>query len=223
MERGTIFGLVLQKCTGRGHRASGCSIRTMTPGPHNSAGKPQECRHTAPLPPEGSGSPNPGDPGISQGPPWAFSSLTSFLHGPSNIRGLLSSCEGSCRPMGTYRGGPWAGVLGPSQAAAKSTFVYRGLLICLLGGVKLRGLHTPPEPGLGEVFPKGRNLPPLSGSLPGLVSQMCHLHAQRRAACWAGNFSTAPFPPLPPQPISLKESPCSSPNWTVLRAGPPYP
>ena len=89
-------------------------------------------------------------------------------------------------------GRPWAGVLGPSQAAAQGTSDYRSLQTCLWEGVKLRGLHTPPETGFGEEFPKGRNLPPLSGSLPGLVSRMCHLHAQRRRACWAGSLSTAP-------------------------------
>lgn len=87
-------------------------------------------------------------------------------------------------------GRPWASVLGPSQAAGQGTSDYGGLQTCLWGGVKLWGLHTPPETGSEEEFPKGRKLPPLSGSLPGLVSQMSHLHAQR--ACWAGSFSTTP-------------------------------
>lgn len=126
--------------------------------------------------------------------------LTLASHVPSDSRCPPSICKNSCRPTGMYSGGPWACVLEPYQAAAQSTDVYWGLPICLLGGVKLRGLHAPSKLGFREKFPEGRNWLSLSGRLPRLVSLVCHLHAQRRIACWAGSFRTTPFFPNP-QPL----------------------
>lgn len=130
-------------------------------------------------------------------------SLTLASHVPSNSQCPPSICKGSCRLIGIYRRGPWAYVLEPYQTAPQSTDVYRGLPICLLGGVKLRGLHAPSKPGFRKEFPEGKNWPPLSGRLLGLVSLVYHLHDQRRIACWAGSFRTTPFFPNP-QPLPMK-------------------
>lgn len=144
-----------------------------------------------------------GYPGPFLGPSLLMN-LTLASHVPSNSRYLPSICNGSHRPTGIYRGGPWACVLEPYQAAAQNTDVYWGLPICLLGGVKLRGLHAPSKPDFKEEFTEGRNWPPLSGRLLGLVSLVYHhLHAQRRIACWAGSFRTTPFFPSP-QPLPTK-------------------
>lgn len=67
----------------------------------------------------GTGGCGPGDPRISQGLPGAFSSLTLAPRGPSDGRGLLSSCQDACSLMGIFRRGPRACILEPSQAAAQ--------------------------------------------------------------------------------------------------------
>lgn len=114
----------------------------------------------------------------------------------------MSSCEGSRGPTGICRRGPWAWVLKLLQTAGQSAGVYWACWFVFLGGVKLRGLHAPPEPGLREDLPEGRNPPRLPGSLPGPGS-LVHMYV-RRTACWAGSFSTALFSPNPKRP-----------NWTV--------
>lgn len=194
------------------------SIRTRTQESdsraHNSSGKPCERRHTALPTPEGSGSPNLGGsriPRACSGPSLGVRTRGSDL-GPTrayNSSCVLLSCKGSRRPVGIGRGGCWACILEPRQAPAQSAYVYWGLLICLSGGVKLRGLHAPPEPGLREGPPKDRMPPPLSGRLPGPVSLPRRPHAQGRRACEAGSFK----PSTTPLPKGISPTPT---NWTVL-------
>lgn len=93
------------------------SIRTRTQESdsraHNSSGKPCEHWHTALPTPEGSGSPNLGDPRIPRacsGPSLGVRTRGSDL-GPTrayNSSCVLYSCEGSRRPVGIGRGGRWA-------------------------------------------------------------------------------------------------------------------
>lgn len=138
----------------------------------------------------------PGDPRISQGLPGAFSSLTLAPHGPSDSRGLLSSCQDACSLMGIFRRGPWACVLEPSQAAAQRAGITEPCQ-----GFETSPQHPPP-PGLA-LPPHGRAsgwapiTPPGSSQQSGPASCVHSSPSASSSLQPSGVFQTANPPPSP--------------------------
>ena len=121
----------------------------------------------------GTGGCGPGDPRIPQGLPGAFSSLILAPHGLSDSRGLLSRCQDARSLMGSFRRGPRACILEPSQAAAQraditepcqgfkpspSALYHQGWLFHPTAGPQA----GPPSPRLDHLSSLSRILLPLS-------------------------------------------------------------